>query len=61
MVTNKPLQAEINKRAKAMKRSVQRARERHDDASVYDECRHAPDLYYAAVAVLIERGGVSPA
>ena len=61
MVTNKPLQAEINKRAKVMKRSVQRARERHDDAPVYDEYRHAPDLYYAAVALLIERGGVSPA
>ena len=31
------------------------------DSAVYDDYLHAPDLYYAAVALLIERGDVSPA
>jgi len=61
IIPSRPLQDEVDRRSKAMKRRVQRIRERCPDPPVYDDYRHAPGLYRAAVALLIERGHVSPA
>ena len=60
VVPSKRTQEEVDRRSKAMKRRVQRIRERRSDSPTYDDYRHAPDLYHAAVALLIERGHVSP-
>ena len=60
IIPSKPVQEEVDRRAKAVKRRVQRMRERHPDSPVYNDYRHAPDLYHAAVALLIEGGHVSP-
>ena len=61
VVPSKRVQEEVNRRSKAMKRRVQRMRECWPDPPAYDEYRHAPDLFHAAVALLVERGHVSPA
>ena len=62
VIPSRPLQEEVDRRSKTMNRHVQRTRERCPDSPVYDYYRHAaPDLYHAAVALLIERGQVSPA
>ena len=51
VVPSKQVQEEVNRRSKAMKRRVQRMRERRPDSPAYDDYRHAPDLYHAQGAM----------
>jgi hypothetical protein len=61
VIPSERMQEEVNRRSRATKRRMQRLRVSRPDSPKYDEYRHAPDLFHAAVALLSERGHVSPA
>ena len=61
VIPSERMQEEVNRRSRATKRRIQRMRVNRPDSPKYDEYRHAPDLFHAAVALLAERGHISPA